>query len=47
MKKVILTLSMVALTMGSTVMASETANSTLTFNTELVSKVDISSFCKI
>ena len=46
MKKVILTLSMVALTMGSTVMASETTNSTLTFNTELVSKVDISSFCK-
>ncbi|KKN84672.1 hypothetical protein LCGC14_0286390 [marine sediment metagenome] len=46
MKKVILTVSMVALTMGSTIMASETQNLLLNDNIELVSRVDISSFCK-
>lgn len=47
MKKVILTLSMVALTIGTTVMAAEKANfSTTTSEIDLVSRVDISSFCK-
>ncbi|MEP2238021.1 MAG: ankyrin repeat domain-containing protein [Maribacter sp.] len=46
MKKVILTLSMVALTMGTTVMAAEKANLSTTTNIDLVSRVDISSFCK-
>ncbi|WP_036156112.1 ankyrin repeat domain-containing protein [Maribacter forsetii] len=47
MKKVILTLAMVALTVGSTVMAAETVNrSKTTTEIDLVSRVDISSFCK-
>ncbi|APQ16515.1 ankyrin repeat domain-containing protein [Maribacter hydrothermalis] len=47
MKKVILTLSMVALTMGTTVMAAEKANlSTTTPEINVVSRIEISSFCK-
>ncbi|MEP2278720.1 ankyrin repeat domain-containing protein [Maribacter sp.] len=46
MKKVILTLSMVALTMGTTVMAAEKTNLSTTTNIDFVSRVDISSFCK-
>jgi ankyrin repeat protein len=46
MKKVILTLSMVALTVGTTVLAAENENLAPTNNIDLVSRVDISSFCK-
>lgn len=47
MKKVILTLSMVALTMGTTVMAAEKANLSTTIpEINVVTRVDISSFCK-
>ena len=47
MKKVILTLAMVALTIGSTVMAAENTNRIASTTTsELIKKADISSFCK-
>ncbi|WP_159301852.1 ankyrin repeat domain-containing protein [Maribacter litoralis] len=47
MKKVILTLVMVAFTMGSTVMASENTNRIASSTTsELIKKADVSSFCK-
>ena len=46
MKKVILTLSMVALTIGTTVLAAENESLAPTNNIDLVSRVDISSFCK-
>lgn len=46
MKKVILTLSLVALTMGSTILAADNTANATDFNTELVKRVDISSFCK-
>ncbi|WP_396633642.1 ankyrin repeat domain-containing protein [Maribacter sp. R86514] len=46
MKKVILTLSMVALTMGTTVMAAEKTRNASSSTTELVKKAEISSFCK-
>jgi len=46
MKKVILTLSMVALTMSSTVLAAENENLLATHEIELESRADISSFCK-
>ena len=46
MKKVILTLAMVALTMGSTVMAAENTNRIASSTTsELIKKADVSSFC--
>ncbi|SIR38681.1 ankyrin repeat domain-containing protein [Maribacter ulvicola] len=46
MKKVILTLSMVALTVGTTVLAAENENSAPVNDHELVSTIAISSFCK-
>tara|TARA_X000000950_G_C13427362_1_gene462598 strand:- start:86 stop:517 length:432 start_codon:yes stop_codon:yes gene_type:complete len=46
MKKVILTLSMVALTMGSTILAADKTSNATDSNTTLVKRVNISSFCK-
>lgn len=47
MKKVILTLAMVAFTMGSTVMAAENTNRIASSTTsELIKRADVSSFCK-
>tara|TARA_R100001086_G_scaffold183573_1_gene102402 strand:+ start:143 stop:574 length:432 start_codon:yes stop_codon:yes gene_type:complete len=46
MKKVILTLSMVALTMGSTILAADKTSNVADSNTTLVKRVNISSFCK-
>ena len=46
MKKVILTLSMVALTMGSTILAADKTSNAADSNTTLVKRVNISSFCK-
>ncbi|MBU2899505.1 ankyrin repeat domain-containing protein [Maribacter dokdonensis] len=46
MKKVILTLCMVALTMGSTILAADKTSNATDSNTTLVKRVNISSFCK-
>jgi len=46
MKKVILTLSMVVFTMGSTILAADKTSNATDSNTTLVKRVDISSFCK-
>lgn len=46
MKKVILTLSMVALTIGSTILAADKTSNATDSNTTLVKRVNISSFCK-
>ena len=46
MKKSILTLSIVALTMGSNLMAHEIVEPITILKKELISKVDVSSFCK-
>ena len=46
MKKVILTLSMVALTLGSTILAADKTSNATDSNTTLVKRVNISSFCK-
>ncbi|WP_299326128.1 ankyrin repeat domain-containing protein [uncultured Maribacter sp.] len=46
MKKVILTLSMVVLTIGTTVLAAENETLAPMNSIELVSRADISSFCK-
>ena len=46
MKKVILTLSMVALTMGSTILAADKTSNATDSNTTLVKRVNISSFCR-
>lgn len=46
MKKVILTLSMVALTLGSTILAADKTSNATDSNTTFVKRVNISSFCK-
>jgi ankyrin repeat protein len=46
MKKSILTLSIVVLTMGSNVMANEITQPTSVLNNELITNVEVSSFCK-
>ncbi|WP_405413389.1 ankyrin repeat domain-containing protein [Maribacter sp. Asnod1-A12] len=46
MKKVVLTLSMVALTLGSTLKAATSENLNAVRRSQLVTSVDISSFCK-
>ena len=46
MKKSILTLSIVALTMGSNLMANEITQPSSVLNNELIINIDISSFCK-
>ncbi|TLP80972.1 ankyrin repeat domain-containing protein [Maribacter sp. ACAM166] len=46
MRKTILTLAMVVLTMGSNLMANETNEVRSTVNKELIKKIEINSFCK-
>ena len=47
MKKSILTLSIVVLTMGSNLMANEITQPTSVLHNELITNVEVSSFCKL